>query len=174
MMTTDHRKYDYNYTKTNNERINYSNIIPNNTGFSTNRSKHGPYSITERDYGDRKVLYYVPSSYANDYDISQLDEQPVYPEQQRDYSPVPARRRYHQSYDDDDDDYIEELPARLPRRHKYVSTRRPRVVKKIYYHPLPSPPPSQTIEYIYEDDYRPKNKETIEYIVPDRTPRQRV
>jgi hypothetical protein len=171
-MTTNH-----NYSPNEYLNRNYKYIIPNNTGQITKRTKHGPYTVIEKDFGDHKLLYYVPSSYANDYDLSQLDEEPVYQEQQKYYPPIVVRRRYYQSYDNDDDDYIEEAPIISPRRHVYVSPRRrPQVIKRIYYEPSPTPPPppSQRIEYIYEDDYRPKNEEFIEYIVRDRAPKQRV
>jgi hypothetical protein len=167
MMTTNH-----NYKSNEILNRNYAYINPNNTGQITNRTKNGPYNITEKDFGDHKVVYYIPSSYEDNYDLSQLDEEPFYQQQQKYYSPPVVRRRYYHSYDDDDD-YVEQLPIISPRRHMYVSPRGPQVIKRIYYQP-PSPPPLETIEYIYEDDYRPKNEEIIEYIVRDRTPRQRV
>jgi hypothetical protein len=169
MMTTNH-----NYTSNEILNRNYSYFTPNNTARITNRSKYGPYNIIEKDFGDHKVFDYIPSSYKYDYDLSQLDEQPFHHEQQNYYSPVVSKRQYYQSYDNDED-YIEELPIISPRRNMYVSPRRPEVIKRIYYEALSPPPPSpKIIEYIYEDDYRPKNEEIIEYIVRDRPRKERV
>jgi len=171
MMTTNH-----NYKSNEILNRNYAYINPNNTGKITNRTKNGPYNITEKDFGDHKVVYYIPSSYEDNYDLSQLDEEPFYREPQKHYSPTVVRRRYHHLYNNNDDDNdVEQLPMISPRGHMYITPRRPQVIKRIYYQPpSPSPPPSETIQYIYEDDYRPKNEEIVEYIVRDRPPRQRV
>jgi hypothetical protein len=153
MMTTNRIRPDYYYYNPSDENN------PNNSGTITNRTTNGQYTITEKDFGDHKLFYYVPSTYDNDYDISQLDETPP---------PIIVKRKYYQQYDDDY--YNEALPMITPRRYVYASPRRPQVVRKIYY----EPPPKQTVEYIYEDDYRPKNENIIEYIVRDRVPRRRV
>ena len=170
-MTTNHRRIsDYDYTRTNQKSRDYEQSIPNNTGSITNRSKTGPYNVTEKDFGDHKVLYFIPSTYEDDYDLSQLDEKPFYQEQ-RTYSPRPVvRRRYYQSSDDEDEQYMEELPSISPRRYRYIPSDRPQVIKRIYYEP--SPPATQITDYIFEEDYRPKNEEVIEYIVQSRAPKR--
>jgi len=151
-MTTNYRLSDY-----------YSRASPHYTGFITNRSQIGPYTVTEKDFGDHKALYYIPSTYENDYNLSQLDERPFYGDPIK-RSQSPHRRSHrHRSYDDDVE-YIE-LPRMSPRR-------RQQYVRKVYY--APSPPASIVTQYIYEENPRPKQKQIIEYIIDEPPPRTKV
>jgi hypothetical protein len=160
---------------------NYSHVLSNNTGVITNKTKNGSYNIVEKDFGDYKVIYHIPIEYGDDYDISQLEDIPIVPEQQSNDSPRLVRRRIYQQYNDVDYDndyeYVEEIPVVSPRRRVYVSPRRQEdreVVQRIYEQ---RPPPTQTVEYIYEDDHsdpyahRQENEE-VEYIVRERVPKQ--
>jgi hypothetical protein len=165
-------------------RQNYSHAVSNNTGVITSKTRNGSYNIIEKDFGDYKVIYHVPIEYGDDYDVSQLEDIPAV-EEQRQQTPKLVRRRIYQQYNDidydDDYGYIEEIPVVSPRRHVYVSSRRPRdtqVVKTIY--ETRSRSPTEIIEYVYEDDYedgydyKPDNQEQVEYVVRERVPKQTV
>jgi hypothetical protein len=147
----------------------YTYATPSRTGYTTNRSRHGHYNVTERDYGDKKVSYFIPAEYERDYDVSHLDGTTTDDEPERYHTPVLIRRRYYRQYDDHDEYLNEELPYRPVRRHLRTPPIQPRVIKRVYIRPSPTPPP-QTIQYLYEDDYRPETEQIVEYVVP----RQRV
>ncbi|CAF2496950.1 unnamed protein product [Rotaria sp. Silwood2] len=177
-MTTSRIPSDY-YTS---DEFTYRN---NKNGVITNKTRNGSYNIVEKDYGDHKVIYHIPIEYGDDYDISELENMSTVEEeqsQQKHNSPKLIRRRIIHQYSDFDNDndyeYVEEVPTITPRNRIYVSPRRQRdtqVVKHIYQ----PPPASETIEYVYEDDYpddydyRLENEEQVEYIVRDRVPQQR-
>lgn len=148
----------------NNRSRDYVYVTPKNTTYTKNRSQQGPYNITEKDFGDHKVRYLSPTEYENGYDTPQIDERPVYDEEQEEYySPRLIRRRY---YREPDDNYNEEFPMVTPRRYVAAPQVQPKVIKRIYYRPTPTPPSPSPVEYIYENDYRPKNEEIVEYVVP--------
>jgi hypothetical protein len=159
-MSTNHLKPDYNYTPNNNDRSRDQTYInPKQTdGSITNRTKDGLYNIVEKEYDDRKVFYYVPAAYGNDYDLSQLEEE-LFPEQQpKQDPPVDVRQQYHQPSDSRGYEYS----PTPPRRDMHFSPRRPVVIKRIYFDPTVSPPPP------------PPSPQKIEYIVRNRAPRKRV
>jgi hypothetical protein len=145
-MTTNHVKPGYYYYLLNEE--NHSNT----KGVITNRSRNGQYNIIEKNFGDHKQFYYIPSTYDSDYDISQLDDVSSHEEeeQQQHYPSTVIRRRNYQQYDD-------ELPRIPSRRYVYVTPRRRQIIRRVYYEP-----PPKTVEDI------------IKYSARDRGPRQRV
>ena len=149
MMTTNSFASDYHQNRNRHNRWkDLSSVVSDNTGRTTHRTRNGPYNIIEKDFGDHKVLYYVPSSYGSDYDLSQLDEK-----QPRYYSPTRVRRRrYYRSVDNDDDDSI--LSSR---RDMYLSPRRPPVIQRIYYDRTPR---SRIVDYIYAHDLQAKKRRT--------------
>ncbi|CAF1630683.1 unnamed protein product [Rotaria magnacalcarata] len=145
---------------------NCSQILSNKKRSILSRKNKRQYNIIEKDIDNHKVYYYVPVEYGNNYDLSQLDEEPIDEVRKRSYSPRLVRRRNFESYDDN---YPEKLPMISSRPHNYVSPRRPHVIQRTYYEPSPS----QTSEYINENDHRPRNEELYEYVVRERMPRQR-
>ncbi|CAF2457088.1 unnamed protein product [Rotaria sp. Silwood2] len=156
---------EYYYTS-NDISNEHGNRLKNHSQVTSNRRKKRRYNIIEKDRGDHKTYYYVPVEYGENYDISQLDEIPVYEEKKRNYSPILVRRTNLESYDDN---HIEKLPIISPRQHNYVSPRRAHVIERIYYEPSQS----QTSEHVLENDHRPQNEETNEYVLQDRVPKQR-
>ena len=140
---------------------------PQQTGPNTNRTQNGLYNVTEKEVNGHKLLYYVPTAYGNNYDLSQLDEG-LNDEEQPKYSPSTDVRRLV--------DIHNNTPT--PRRDKYVPPRRPKVIKRTYFDPSPPPPPPpptrQKIVYIYEKAYIPQNKDIVDYVIRDRVPRRRV
>lgn len=111
----------------------------------SNRTRYGPYNIIEKYVDGHRVFDYVPTSYGSEYDLSELDQS----KQRKYYSPTMITQRYYES-SLDDEEYI-------------VTSRRPR----IYYEAKPR---SDIIEYVYQEDLRPKFEE---YVIQDRTPRKR-
>ncbi|UJR23926.1 hypothetical protein I4U23_026898 [Adineta vaga] len=163
MIKTSRVMTDYS-TKPNERFYGNKNQSNNYPYVITNRSKHGLYNVTERDYGDQKVSYYIPAEYEHNYDPSYLDDKPIYDEQERYNTPVLVRRRYYRSLDNNQPYYNEELP--MIRSHQYVPPppKQPRVIKRVYFRPSPTPsPPPEVVEYTYEDDHTPDKQE---YIVP--------
>ncbi|CAF3830672.1 unnamed protein product [Rotaria sordida] len=161
----------------------------NKNGIITNKTRKGSYNIVEKDYGDHKIIYHIPVEYGDDYDISELEdmptaeeEQPQQQQQQRNSPKLVRRRTIHQYADvgyDNDYEYVEEIPSVAPRQRMYISPRRqrdPQFVDRIY----ETQPASETVEYVYEDDYpddydyRPENEEQVEYVVRERVPKQTV
>ncbi|CAF3279427.1 unnamed protein product [Rotaria socialis] len=145
---------------------NYLQTLSNKKRSILNRKSKRQYNIIEKDLDNHKVYYYVPVEYGNNYDLSQLDEEPIDEVRKRSYSPRLVRRRNFEPYNDN---YPEKLPMISSRPHNYVSPRRPHVIQRTYYEPSPS----QTSEYINENDHRPRNEELYEYVVRERMPRQR-
>ena len=141
---------------------------PQQTDSIPNRTKNGLYNITEKEVNGQKLLYYVPTAYGNDYDLSQLDEGLHDEEQQSKYSPLTDIRRSSDTHD----------YTATRRRDKHFSPKRPKVIKRTYFDLTPPPPPPpptrQKIVYIYEKAYIPKNKDIVEYVTRDRAPRRRV
>ena len=124
----------------------------------TNRSQRGEYNVTERDYGDRKVSYFIPAEYENRYDPAYLDDGPAY---DRYNTPILVRRRYYRSADDAYPYYEEEVPMASSRRYAEpppLLPKRPRVIKRVYFQPSPTPPP---VQYVYEDEHKPNNQEHV-------------
>ena len=132
-----------------------------------NRMRYGPYNIVERYVDGRKVLNYIPTAYSSDYDLSQLDER-IRPEYRS--SRIVKQQHYYQSLGDDDDNDEEEYIV-SPRRVRYASAQRSHRVNRMYYEPAPR---SDIIEYVYQEDLRPRDEQIVEYVFPDRTPRKRV
>ena len=130
----------------------------------TNRTRYGPYNIIEKYVDGHKVFDYIPASYGSEYNLSEFDEN----HQRKYYSPTMIEQRHYQSSINDEDEEEEEEYILTPRRVRYTSARRPRVVNRVYYEPQPR---SDIIEYVYHEDLRPKVEE---YVVQDRTPRRRV
>jgi hypothetical protein len=164
-MTTNNYIPDYNYDR----RRDDTHSTPRQTGSIPNRTKNGLYNIIEKDYNQHKVLYYIPSAYGNDYNISELEEELFHPEQPKYDTPVGVRQQYHQPSNNRNNDY-----SPSPRRDMRASPRRPVIIKRIYFHPQSPPPPPpptpQKIVYVYKKAYIPKN----EYIVQDRASRRKV
>ena len=183
--TSDEFAYDDNA-----ERDVQQNTYPNDVsnhinGVITNKTRSGSYNIVEKDYDDHKVIYHIPIEYGDDYDLSELENMPTVEEeeeeqQQRLYSPKLVRRRIYRLYPNDDDvnddyEYVEEVPITAPIRRVYVSPRQPRTTKVVeqIYEPQPV---TETVEYIYDNDYDPRreNEEEVEYVVRERAPNQTV
>lgn len=122
---------------------------------NSQRTRYGPYDIIERYIHGEKVLDYVPASYGSEHNLSQFNRR-ILPE------------HYYQSSEDDDD---EEEYILTSRRGRYSSARRPQRLNRVYYEPAPR---SDIIEYVYQEDLRPRNEQIVEYIVSNRTPRRRV
>ncbi|CAF1427206.1 unnamed protein product [Adineta steineri] len=172
MMRTSRITPDYYYKPkeflNRNNTNNNSYVIPNKTGHITNRSKYGQYNITEKDFGDHKISYYIPSEYENNYDISQLDENPISNQTQRIDSPILVRRRYYRHYDNNNNnnDYSnKELPIISSRQNIYIRSEQPKIIKRVYFKIPPSP---KTIQHIYEDEHQLSNEDIIEYVVPQQ------
>ena len=158
-MTTNHVKPGYYYYLLNEEN-QWENHL-NTKGVITHRSRMGQYNVIEKNFGDHKQFYYIPSTYDSNYDIAQLDDTSSHEEeeeQQQHYPSTVIRRRNYQQYDD-------ELPRIPSRRYDYVTPRRTQIIRRIYYEP-----PPQTADYIY----RSRNEDIIKYSSRDRRPRQRV
>jgi len=169
-----------------NNRNYTTKIIPRknnsyNTGIITNRTKNESYKIVEKDFGDGKVIYYIPLEYGDDFDISQLGNKPKPDEEQVYNSPKLVRRRTIQQYSDieyDNDyrEYVEEVPIVTSCRHVYILPRKQRntqVIEKIYESQLPAEIVEDTYKKNYPDifDYRAKNEETG-YVVRENVPKQ--
>lgn len=134
----------------------------------SNRTRYGPYNVVEKYVDGHKVVDYIPTSYGSEYNLSEFDENT----QRKYYSPTMIEQRHYQSsLNDDEEEEEEEEYILTPRRVRYASARRPRMVNRVYYEPEPR---SDIIEYVYQEDLRPKVEEVVEYVVQDRTPRKRV
>lgn len=148
----------------------YVDYYPNEYDVNARTSKRGTYNIVAKDYGDHKVNYYIPRGSGNDYNIPSLEDMSIIEDPQIRHPSVVQRRIYPQ-YDGYDPnhgfEYIEEVPYVTPHTIVNVAPARQRdtqIITEIY---EPQPPPTETIEYVYETEPRPDILEEPEYIIEE-------
>ena len=152
----------------------YSYPIPSEEGVVVSKRRSGTYNIVEKDFGEHRVVYHIPIEYGDHFDVTQLEDIPIFEEQkiQKKQSPQLVRRRIiqqYQNYDYDDEndvEYVEEVPVSTSRKHVFVPAKHS---------------PRKTVEYVYEEDqsdpyeYQIDDQpEQVEYIVKERKPKQTV